>query len=44
MSSDAAGPPDGTGMPLGQGYFLHEALGHRATKRDTGEEVAAKVL
>jgi len=39
------------GTPLGQRYLLHEAIGrgamgsvYRATRRDTGEELAAKVL
>ncbi len=42
-------PAEGT--PLGQRYVLHEAIGrgamgrvYRATRRDTGEELAAKVL
>jgi serine/threonine protein kinase len=51
MSSDAAEPPVGPGTPLGQNYVLHEELGrgamgrvHRATRRDTGAEVVAKLL
>jgi len=50
MSLDA-GRPGGGGIPLGQNYVLHEELGrgamgrvHRATRRDTGAEVAAKLL
>jgi serine/threonine protein kinase len=42
-------PPEGT--PLGQRYVLHEAIGrgamgrvYRATRRDTGDVLAAKVL
>ena len=42
-------PPEGT--PLGQRYLLHEAIGrgamgrvYRATRRDTGDVLAAKVL
>jgi serine/threonine-protein kinase len=48
---DESGTPGEPGTPLGQRYVLHEILGrgamgqvYRATVRDTGEEMAAKVL
>jgi len=48
MSTSA---PDPGGTPLGQRYLLHDVIGrgamgrvYRATRRDTGEELAAKVL
>ncbi|TMK42898.1 MAG: serine/threonine protein kinase [Actinobacteria bacterium] len=50
MPPNVPNVPSG-GTPLGQRYLLHEAIGrgamgsvYRATRRDTGEELAAKVL